>query len=213
MMKTKPVELHLKKQKSMLKFKKTEMKSKFNLVLKGSDIVIQNGFNIVLKTYNLKKEFVAELFDISMDTVNSWNRKTVKMPTKYVKELSNILEIPEKYLLLEKLSEVDRMYIEKYYLEHKLKIINDNITFYGKEQEYNDISIGYKIRCGKNYYYIGKDDVVAFSINGSGQVIGNIYGVDGENIKFKRQNGDLLNIYLGDIYCVNIINQEYIRGR
>ena len=190
-----------------------DIKSKFNLVLKGSDIVIQNGFNIVLKTYNLKKEFVAELFDISMDTVNSWNRKTVKMPTKYVKELSNILEIPEKYLLLEKLSEVDRMYIEKYYLEHKLKIINDNITFYGKEQEYNDISIGYKIRCGKNYYYIGKDDVVAFSINGSGQVIGNIYGVDGENIKFKRQNGDLLNIYLGDIYCVNIINQEYIRGR
>lgn len=189
------------------------IESKFNLVLKGSDIVIQNGFNIVLKTYNLKKEFVAELFDISMDTVNSWNRKTVKMPTKYVKELSNILEIPEKYLLLEKLSEVDRMYIEKYYLEHKLKIINDNITFYGKEQEYNDISIGYKIRCGKNYYYIGKDDVVAFSINGSGQVIGNIYGVDGENIKFKRQNGDLLNIYLGDIYCVNIINQEYIRGR
>ena len=135
------------------------------------------------------------------------------MPAKYVKELSNILEIPEKYLLLEKLSEVNRMYIEKYYLEHKLKIINDNITFQGKEQEYNDISIGYKIRCGKNYYYIGKDDVVAFSINRSGQVIGNIYGVDGENIKFKRQNGDLLNIYLGDIYCVNIINQEYIRGR
>ena len=91
-----------------------------------------------------------------MDTVNSWNRKTVKIPAKYVKELSNILEIPEKYLLLEKLSEVDRMYIEKYYLEYKLKIINDNITFYGKEQEYNDISIGYKIRSGKNYYYIGK---------------------------------------------------------
>lgn len=175
--------------------------------------MIQNGFNIILKTYNLKKDFIAELFSISMETVNSWNRKTVKMPSKYAKELSDMLEIPEKYLLLEELSAVDKMYIEKYYLEHRLKTINDNITFYGKEQEYNDISIGYKIRCGKNYYYIGKDDIVAFSICGSGQVIGNIQDVDEENIKFKRQNGELIDIYLGDIYCVNIINQEYIRGR
>lgn len=175
--------------------------------------MVQNGFNTVLKMYNLDKTFITELFNISIDTVNSWSRKTITIPLKYVRELSVIFQIPEKYLLLKELSDTDKLYIEKYYLEYKLRMLNDKITFKDKEQRYNNISMCFKLRCGGNYYYITKDDVVVLFLRGIGEISGSIQETDGKNIKFKKQNGELIEVNLSDIYLVNFVEREFVRNK
>jgi len=89
------------------------------------------GFEYICKLQGIQYKQIAEMLDISKQTVNSWTSGARKIPKKYLPTLSQRFKIPEIYLQKE-LSKIEELEIQKMRLENELVGIEYENTYFDK---------------------------------------------------------------------------------
>jgi transcriptional regulator with XRE-family HTH domain len=79
------------------------------------------GFKFIRNQHNSTLEEFALLIGVSKQAVYMWENGKKPIPTKRLKLLSEITGVPEKYFLLEEVSDRDKLEIRKYRLEKEFK--------------------------------------------------------------------------------------------
>jgi len=101
------------------------------------------GFEYICNLHNIAYVEIANLLDISKQTVNSWTAGRRKIPTKYLPVLSKKFNIPESFFQKE-IDTFDQVKIQKYKLENEINRIDSNEyeeKLFNLEQDYSDVIV------------------------------------------------------------------------
>lgn len=87
-----------------------------------------NGFKYIrTQIMNLTMDELALKLGISKQAIYLWESGRKKLPQTRLKELSALSGIPEKYFLINELSDIDELEIKKYWIEKQLIEINKQL--------------------------------------------------------------------------------------
>lgn len=78
------------------------------------------GLEYICKLFDVRFKDLAEELKISKQTVNSWTSKRRPIPKKYLPNLSEKFNLPEKYFQME-INDTDKLMIQKIKLEYDLE--------------------------------------------------------------------------------------------
>ena len=70
---------------------------------------------------NKTMDELALQLDVSKQVIYMWESGKKSIPEQRLKQLSELSGVPEKYFLIEELSERDKLEIKKYYLSKELE--------------------------------------------------------------------------------------------
>lgn len=87
------------------------------------------GFQYVCNLFNVQYTDIANLLNISKQTINSWTSGRRPIPKKYLPKLSEMFNVPEEYFQKE-MNEVDKLIIQK---EKLKKELTPKITGYNQQ--------------------------------------------------------------------------------